>query len=202
MNKIFGIGFHKTGTSSLGRALQILGYKNCHGAGHIRNFIGHDNMMRKLKKGDLDDIWIVADQFDSFQDNPWQIIFQCADKKYSNSKFILTVRDPDSWYKSVVNHFKNTETDFRKWVYGEENGSPVGNKMEYIRRYEKHNEDAVNYFQNRKDDLLVMDLEKCINPWESICEFLNQPLPQVPFPYVNKGNYQSLLGKFGKWLSG
>jgi len=29
MNKIFGIGFHKTGTHSLGAALEILEYKTC-----------------------------------------------------------------------------------------------------------------------------------------------------------------------------
>ncbi|MEE2776427.1 MAG: sulfotransferase [Acidobacteriota bacterium] len=27
MTKVFGIGFHKTGTSSLGAALEVLGYR-------------------------------------------------------------------------------------------------------------------------------------------------------------------------------
>ena len=37
MQKVFGIGFQKTGTSSLMRALQTLGYRVCDGCGNADN---------------------------------------------------------------------------------------------------------------------------------------------------------------------
>ena len=36
-----------------------------------------------------------------------------------------------------------------------------------------------------KDNLLILDLSK---GWEPLCEFLNKPVPDVPFPHLNKNS--------------
>lgn len=64
-NKIIGVGFQKTGTSTLGRMMQILGYLN----------YGYDvNLMNEIMNGQYDKVLKRIYKWDSFQDNPWCII--------------------------------------------------------------------------------------------------------------------------------
>ena len=42
---VFGIGFHKTGTTSLATALGMLGYRTVHGAGPLRKILGHAELI-------------------------------------------------------------------------------------------------------------------------------------------------------------
>lgn len=175
MSKVFGIGFHKTGTSSLGRALSLLGYKVRGEAG-----ISNPNIALEVEKI----AFRLAEKFDAFQDNPWPILYQQLDQKYPNSKFILTIRDTDSWIKSVVKHFGTKDTPMRKWIYGV--GHPQGNEDIYIERYQRHNQEVLEYFKDRPNDLLVINLAEGTE-WEKLCSFLNKTIPNVPFPHSNKG---------------
>ena len=52
-SKIFGIGFHKTGLTSLGEAFEMLGYKTCHKAKPVRDKLGQAEMMDLLHANDL-----------------------------------------------------------------------------------------------------------------------------------------------------
>jgi hypothetical protein len=177
--KVFGIGFHKTGTSTLNQVLKILGYK----------VMGNrTDLAQKLINGEKEIVLNELNQFDACEDTPWPISFKELDKKYPKSKFILTVREEESWYKSIENHFGNQSTLMREWIYGEGEGDPVNNKSRYINRYKKHNEEVLEYFNNRKKDLLVINWKENSN-WKYICDFLNAPIPQKQFPHANKGAY-------------
>lgn len=72
----------------------------------------------------------------------------------------------------------------RKWIYGEEHGSPLGSEYIYSERFDRHNKEAVEYFKNRPQDLLVIDITKG-DGWEKLCPFLNKDIPDVPFPKSN-----------------
>lgn len=173
--KIFCIGFHKTGTTSLGKALKILGYKVKGPFGVYDKDIGK-NALQKAKS--------YVSKFDAFQDNPWSIIYKELDEAFSKSKFILSIRDSNSWIKSQINYFGTAETEMRKWIYGF--GSPVNHENIYIDRYENHNKSVLNHFKNRPDDILVMNLDHDFN-WSTLCGFLNiSDIPDSPFPYLNK----------------
>ena len=182
-NKVFGIGFHKTGTTSVGRALEILGYRNCHGAKAIRSNMGELSMMEHLFKKDLRQIFEIAQDFDSFNDNPWFIIYRELDRQFPNSKFILTTRSVNHWMDSMVNSFKNYDTAFRLWIYGKPN--PVANETIYQKRYLEHNEQVLEYFKYRKQDLLVLNIDD-MDKWTSICNFLEKKIPLIEFPHLNK----------------
>ena len=93
MTKVFGIGFHKTGTSSLAKALERLGYTVC-GA--------RRDLVEPAVSNDLDKLFKVIDQYDACQDNPWPILFRELDEHYPGSKFILIERDPDKWLRSAI----------------------------------------------------------------------------------------------------
>ena len=172
--KIFGIGFHKTATTSLAQALSKLGYRVCGPFG-----IKDRNIQTKV----YEIAFAKVEEYDAFQDNPWPIIYKELDQKYPGSKFILTTRPTDKWIKSAIKYFGSKNTPMRKWIYGV--GNPKGNEDIYIERYERHNREVQEYFQNRPDDLLVISLTEG-EGWEKLCPFLGKEIPEFSFPHANK----------------
>lgn len=179
MRKIFGIGFHKTGTTTLGDALELLGYK----VSGMRK-----ELLPSIINNDWDKIHEYISQYDAFQDNPWPIIYQQLDEYYPNSKFIHTIRSEESWIKSIVNHCENRSSEMREHIYGF--GNPKGHEDLYLKVYKAHNEQVRAYFKNRQDNYLLMSMEDGFN-WDKLCTFLDKPRPNKPFPHSNKGNYSN-----------
>lgn len=172
--KIFCIGFHKTGTKSLGSALQMLGYRVAGPNGAQEPEIASHALGMALA---------LATTFDAFNDNPWPIFYKELDATFPGSKFILTVRQAQRWIASVNRHFGTDETPMREWLYGA--ASPHGNEDRYLSRYEAHNREVRRYFDGR-DDLLVMDLEEG-DGWPELGAFLGVPVPDGDFPHANRG---------------
>jgi hypothetical protein len=192
MNKIFCIGFQKTGTTTLDEALQMLGYRVC----GVRK-----DLVPALKNGDWEAIFREVEKYDAFQDNPWPLIYKELDRQFPGSKFILTLRDADKWLRSIVNHCENRHTPMREWVYGF--GNPKGHETAYLQRYQSHIREVLEYFADRPGDLLMVSWEKG-DGWEKLCTFLGKPLPGQPFPHANKGDYTpqgKLFKNAGKFLS-
>ena len=173
-SKIFCIGFHKTGTTSLAEALKKLGYRVT-GPNGVNDPEIHKNALPMAHR--------LVQSFDAFQDNPWPIIYREMDRAYPGSRFILTLRDTESWIRSQINYFGTKETPMRRWIYGM--GSPVGNEETYIRRFERHNREVLEYFADRPDDLLVMNFAEG-DGWEKLCTFLGKTIPDCPFPHLNR----------------
>lgn len=181
--KVFGIGFHKTGTTSLAAALRELGYTTCDGAGALRAAFGHAEMMRLLRGHLLEPIMQVAERYDGFTDNPWFMLYRDLDHRFPGSKFILTVRDEQRWLASAMRYFGGTESDLRTWIYGA--GSPVGREEHWLARYRRHVDEVQVYFSRRADQLLVVDWEQG-SGWEDLRRFLGRTPPPRPFPHLTK----------------
>ena len=157
--KIFGIGFHKTGTTSLGRALRQLGYR-------IQKGFSINKTGKRVTIPEpvtLEKIGAVAFPmvrfYGAFEDNPWPLLFKDADRMFPGSKFILTVRDPDNWIRSAANHFGERTTPYLDLIHGKPGFCIAGNKEEAVARYLRHNEDVKSHFSGRTEDLLVWDIE-------------------------------------------
>lgn len=174
--KIFGIGFHKTGTSSLKEALQILGFS-------VRGAFGNDRPDISEKAWDM--ARRLIPRYDAFEDNPWPLLYELLDQHYDDSKFILTVRDPDSWIKSVTKHFSGYETPMRQWIYGY--GDPAGHEALYLDRYHRHNQEVIEHFSGREGkDFLILRLTEG-EGWEKLCPFLGVESPgDIPIPHRNR----------------
>jgi Sulfotransferase domain len=173
--KVLCVGFHKTGTSSFGRALQHLGYK-VGGPFGVRD---RDIASRALPQA-LDAITRV----DAVQDNPWPLLYRDLDQRLPGSRFVLTVRPTDAWWASVEAHFGGRSTPMREWIYGHGAGDPVGHEARYRERYEQHNAEVTAWFADRPDDLLVLRLTEG-EGWTELCGFLDRSVPDEPFPHVN-----------------
>jgi hypothetical protein len=183
--KVFGIGFHKTGTTSLAKALVHLGYRVT-GPNRLPEAVRR-NFARGLGNVTIDKhvremVFDLADKFDAFQDNPWPVLYKELDEKFPASKFILTVRPTQDWIRSVVNQFNDEETPMRQWIYGV--ARPKGNEDVYISRYERHNREVMEHFKDRPHQLLILDITAG-EGWEKLCPFLGKPIPATPFPYAN-----------------
>ncbi len=173
--KVICVGFHKTGTSSLGRALELLGLEVAGPFG-----VRHGDIAERALPEALERIRHV----DAVQDNPWPLLFRELDQACPGSRFILTVRPPDRWLASVLGHFGGRSTPMREWIYGEGAGDPVGHEQVYVDRYERHNADVRSWFANRPGDLLELDLGAG-DGWAELGAFLGRDVPDGPFPHVN-----------------
>jgi len=186
MDKVFCIGFHKTGTKSLAAALTTLGYRVTG-----PNGVCDPEIARNVYAMAFD----LVERFDAFQDNPWPIIYKELDRRCPGSKFVLSVRSSEAWIASQVRHFGPSETPMRRWIYGA--GCPQGNEETYVRRFEAHNRDVLAYFTERPSDLLVMNLAEG-DGWDKLCAFLGKEAPNLPFPHKNRGDQREILRRQGR----
>ena len=97
--KVFGVGMSKTGTTTLGECLEILG------------FTPHISFEPQLKTwlesgGDIERILKVAEKYRALEDSPWYHVFEQLDQRFPGSKFVLTVR------KNSLVHAKSS------WAHG------------------------------------------------------------------------------------
>ena len=186
--KVFCIGFHKTGTTSLALALRQLGYSVTG-----PNGVNDPNIAENVHQM----AHALVEKYDAFQDNPWPLLYKDLDARYPHSKFVLTVRPTDAWIRSQVRHFGTDETPMRKWIYGV--GAPEGNESLYVERYETHNREVLSHFKDRPTDLLVMNLGAGYS-WEKLCAFLEKPIPAEPFPHANKSEDREKRNRLGRRL--
>ena len=169
-NKVFGIGLPKTGTTSLRRAFKDLGipFGGIYEL-HNPNIIAHcgDPFVLPLNK------------------------YKSLDIQFPDAKFILTLRaDVDTWYDSLcrwAEKYKDHEGLLRqrKSMYGARmpNTSFKG-------KYVDHWYGVLEYFNNKygwnyDDKLLTVCWERG-DGWDKLCEFLDKPVPDIPFPHKNK----------------
>ena len=124
----------------------------------------------------------LVPKYDAFQDNPWPVFYRELDQCYPGSRFILTVRPPDEWIDSAVCHFGTRDTPMRDYIYGV--GHPRGNEAIFLDRYCRHNDEVREYFRQRSDDFLTMDITGGAG-WEALCAFLEVNRPDTMFPKRN-----------------
>lgn len=175
--KIFGIGLSRTGTTSLSKAFALLGY----------------DLIHYPSEEQLHDLGPAIGACDL----PVARFYKDLDKRYPGSKFIYTVREKESWLKSIKRHMdakpyatlnewgkKNRDAVY-EWTYFDRNN--------YLKNYDEHDKDIREYFDGREEDLLEIDI--CSGEgWEKMLPFLEKmglPLPSniedIPFPHSNKG---------------
>ena len=194
--KVIGAGYGRTGTLSLKQALEELGFGPCY------------HMVELLNNGSHVDKWLSAYKE---QASPWQDIFQnyqatvdapgCFFYKelmaaYPEAKVILTLRDPERWYDSVketvyqshklprwmgripgIGNVKRL-TDGLLW-----DGILEGKFEDRARTIKLFNEHIAEVQQTvPPEKLLVFRVQ---DGWEPLCQFLDVPMPDRPFPHVN-----------------
>lgn len=179
--KVFGIGLSKTGTTSLYAALERLGYRTAT-FGHMRR-LGLDAWFA----GDFSRDYLAT--FNAVTDLPIGTYFRELDARYPGSKFILTVRDVDPWVESIARQFSanpDPAEPFTRTVRLAQYGVTTFNEPRFRRIYAEHVTAVRDYFRDRPDDLLELNLFAG-QGWQELCSFLGKPAPDEPFPSVKPG---------------
>lgn len=188
MNKIFCIGANKTGTTSLTNALQTLGFSVCP---ESIMFYPDSKYFYDQKMGKFDSLFELVHNFDSFEDRPWNHgdFYKELDKKFPNSKFILTIRDTENWIESYRRW--NQKINLRDmWFYQLVSQVCYGvddfllNEELMRDKYNERNNEIINYFEDT-NQLLIINFEEN-QGWKSLCEFLDKPVPKYSFPHLNR----------------
>ena len=163
--KILGIGLSRTGTSSLNRALIVLGFSAVH--------FPYDFTEVELHQAATDSR--VADKF------------QLLDQAFPGSRFILTQRRLDAWLASCEKFWARNQPRFdaepgMAELHQRLYGTATFDRALFAQAFARHTERVLAHFAGRPGDLLVMDI--CAGDgWDRLCPFLGRPVPSVPFPH-------------------
>ncbi len=204
-DKIFCVGFNKTGTTSIGEFLKVSGLTLGNQA--VAEVLGEDWAIYKRAER----IIKYCHTADAFQDVPFMYpgLYKVLDKEFPNSKFILTVRDnAEQWYDSLVRfHTKLFSSDksrtpdeedkknalYRYKGYIMDNSKyfwgypqiPLYDETAYKKMYLEHNQSVREYFQKRPDDFIEVNVANQ-SDFSTLCKFLNIQTNRNQFPWENK----------------
>jgi hypothetical protein len=159
MNKIFCIGSNKTGTTSLTKSLELLGYSVC-----PENIMFSQNSKYFIEQsiGSYESLFNLVLKYDAFEDRPWNHsdFYKILDKKFDKSKFILTDNeDAYKWFKKARHKGRD------EIPYTQDNIKMIGWNMYMtppdaadglwlMSSMSKHNEDSIeDYPDLTKNDL-------------------------------------------------
>ncbi len=202
-SKLFCIGYGKTGTSSLERALSDLGYK-------MGDQATGELLIFDWAQRDFEKIIAFCKKSDAFQDSPFCLPYTYIplDQAFRGSKFILTVRSStEEWYSSLMrfhskvfadgervpstDDYKKSEYRFKgySWearilMFDITEDNPNDKEVLTV-AYERHNESVIEYFRHRSNDLLVLNVAHH-DAYEKLCAFLNKAPLYDKFPWENK----------------
>jgi tetratricopeptide (TPR) repeat protein len=200
--KVFCVGRNKTGTTSIGAALQSFGLS--------MGLQARGEMLRAdWARRDFTRIIALCRTADAFQDIPFSrpFTFQAVDASFPGSKFILTVRDSaEQWFESLVRFHTRivdkgripTADDLREFEYrykgylwesfvfnygGDE--SRLYDRDTYIASYLDHNRSVIEHFRDRPGDLLVLNVGHA-DAMQKLCAFLEVPYRGQAMPHLNR----------------
>lgn len=203
--EVIGAGFGRTGTSSLKRALEILyDEKPCY---HMTEVIGNDYVNFWIKMGSIEgcsdaEIRAHFSKYASTTDHPPCTHWRRLAEVYPEAKVILSIRDPESYYKSVTETIFNFNPGYPHMGYGVmiiQAVVPFWRRWSHMiticfanlfqRNYSKENVKKVFQEWNSSviaqcpiQRLLVFDVKQ---GWGPLCKFLDKAVPDVPFPNLN-----------------
>ncbi len=191
---VIGAGFGRTGTNSLRRALEHLGFGPCHHMYEVRDNAEQLPLWEAALEGAADWDTIFAG-YRSQVDWPGAAYWRVLTQVYPDAKVILSTRDPVAWHRSVA------KTILPLLATRGQRETP------YLNRLSTHNRRLIDLglFDGKLSDpahaiavfkahlaqvqatvpperLLTFDVAE---GWAPLCAFLQVPTPEDPFPMTN-----------------
>lgn len=188
----------KTGTKSISKALQLLGFTVYNWKEQTFDFLDH--WVDVFQNGANPDVKRVYRKADAVVDMPGKFFFEEILNAFPECKVILSERDEDSWVESLANQIRvfNTATfalkplvllsptlkklffvllAFKDAMFGSHDP-----KSTYVfrKRFRVHNDRVKSVVP--RDKLLVYNIKQ---GWKPLCDFLKCEIPDAPFPHEN-----------------
>mmetsp|Transcript_11577 Transcript_11577/g.32831 ORF Transcript_11577/g.32831 Transcript_11577/m.32831 type:complete len:247 (+) Transcript_11577:230-970(+) len=201
--QVIGAGAGRTGTASLKRALETLGFAPCY---HMTEVINnsHSSGVEKALTTDKREWLTLLRGYKAAVDFPASAAYTDLIELYPDAKVVLSVRDPTSWAKSVQETIWSPYSGQRSWVRalwrpsfalmgrafrrrffkGGDYGAVILDDPDRLAEaFMEWNEEVKRTVPSEK--LLVFQAK---DGWDPLCKFLGVPEPSEPFPHVNDAN--------------
>jgi hypothetical protein len=193
--KVIGAGFGRNGTMSLKRALEMLGFDKCYHMAEVFQKPEHVPVWHAAAHGKSVDWDGVFAGYQASVDWPSCNFWQEQMVRYPDAKVVLSERDPERWYESVMNtiypmsipYRHSEDPQKRSWgmmiydlVWQGTFGGRIEDKDHAIDVYQAHNRKVKETVP--ADRLLVHESSA---GWEPLCQFLECPVPQEDYPSSN-----------------
>lgn len=205
--RVIGAGFGRTGTTSLKAALERLGFGPCYHMTEVLRHPSHASFWNEAhdRAGDVDWRGFFRDSGDYRSAVDWPVcdFYRVLMDEYPRAKVILTVRDPDRWYRSaretiyalgnawagrfvfatvgrLVPSFGRMMRMAHRLIWAGTFGGRFTDE-EYAKRvFLEHDREVRRTVPPER--LLVYDVKE---GWGPLCKFLGVEVPDEPFPHLN-----------------
>jgi len=199
--QVIGVGFGRTGTTSLRSALGVLGLGPCY---HMYDVIADVRRVRQwldIARGGTPDWPAVFEGYQSAVDWPVAAYWRELAAAYPDAKLLLTVRDPDAWYDSA------RATIFKQRIDRPRGPARLAELSPDFRTFLAMTHETIErpLFEDRLADRAYMtsvftrhieQVQAAFPPdrlltyragdgWAPLCEFLGVPVPDQPYPRDN-----------------
>jgi hypothetical protein len=190
--RVIGAGLGRTGTLSMKAALERIGYGPCH---HMIDILTAPERAGRWLEPTHD--WdAIFDGYRATVDWPAAAFWRELADRYPDAKVVLTVRDADRWYDSVMHTIhpvmmQGPPTDapailhrfhamVHALIFQRTFGGRLADRAHATRVFAEHNRAVVDAIPPSR--LLV---HRAGDGWEPLCRFLGVPVPDQDFPHLN-----------------
>ncbi len=152
------------------------------------NFRSRRLIRKFYKDRNYEPLLKLAENYQSFEDRPWNMweMYRHLDARFPDSLFILTVRDAKSWWGST-DRWISVSKPYAADRYKQHLQVADANPEAMIASYLRYNEEVSEYFKGT-GKLLKFDVAAG-DGWETLCKFLDKPVPRSDFPHINRQSY-------------
>ena len=194
--ELIGAGFGRTGTQSLQAALERLGLGPCYHMDELNRHPTHRPHWELALRGEPVDWNRFLSGYRSGVDWPVCRFWPQLREAFPEARIVLTMRDPDAWYESMARTVRPLTTEGLKRASGEPLrqlrfgnelifertfGGEFDDRAATIARYRAH----IDHVRASVEPSSLLCLDSG-DGWEPLCEFLGLPVPDEPYPHLNR----------------
>ena len=190
--QVIGSGCGRTGTMSLKVALEMLGMPCYHMVECFPRGPSHWALWEQANS--VNPPWdAIFDGYTATVDFPAAFNFEAIAKHYPNAKVVHTHRDPEKWFDSTqstifqpkwIEYLQNSEAGpYMDINIDRHFDNRMHDREHLIRRFNEHTEAVKAAIPAER--LLVFEVAQ---GWQPLCDFLELPIPDEPFPHVNESD--------------
>jgi uncharacterized protein YndB with AHSA1/START domain len=194
--RVIGAGFGRTGTNSLKLALEQLGFYPCH---HMFELWEHPEQLpgwQAAARGESPDWNEVFTGYAAQVDWPGTRFWRELADYFPNAKVILSTRAEDSWFESVQStiirlarlralagsqHIRAVADLAYEIIVQQTFDGQLNDREHALAVFRRHNRDVQRRIA--RDRLLTYQISE---GWAPLCQFLDVPVPDTPFPHSNR----------------
>jgi tetratricopeptide (TPR) repeat protein len=185
--KVFAIGLTRTGTTSLGQALEQLGFLQAH---------FHSPFSFQIL---TDDDFAF---FDAATDTPVSMRFEMLYGMFPNARFILTERPYDSWIVSMEDYFRKRygtcDLSALRGLQTRNGAAPNDADAALVHgalyfahpslrdAFDAHVRRVESFFADKPAHKLLRHNVFAGDGWRELCHFLGVAAPEEPYPVSNQ----------------